>query len=769
MAISYMQCRHGFPTLQDDSLLEAAGRARTDVWVGWGREKGVPAHVSFVDTIDENELQKLPIPTIKFKGHRIIHLDVSFQDLVKGFFDFYNDFLQDSGKSSDPDIPHHTTHCLSIWKGCAVKRGFKYDPGADVKAERTGKVEQKRSQPVLGFAQPHSWCAEHLVTQDPFLFDKNCSGALTKRVFDRISYELKRALDIVSSPDADLEELLERADKERKRRRRRERGDRRRGDKGNGDGEEGKKRGENGSQSGQQSTNNQAPIATMATVAGLTAVQSQYEDPKEQPVQAASHSTLAEEAAAVEKHSTLDPQTTREPELDFIANTIRIEDENKKGRSRIDATSGNASDKANVGVHLEEADRTEQELVDKLSTTQLTEPTPHLEEIRQDESADGETIPVPKSLASVDTVYSADSIEWAPFRGDVFACGTYQIEKLEGTKKTPTRDDDNDDADEAPIDSSSPEIKRHGRVLIYQVTNQESSFAEIQRFDGPAVLDMKWSPNGAPQGHRLAIANAEGQVALHKWNEDKMGLVAQQTVQVEDSSILCLSLDWSHQLEPGHSTSIISSLSNGNLAHLVTDDDGSLQVDHVWHAHDYEPWITSWDLWQPDTIWSGGDDLKLKRWDIRAPMAPTFVNKQFEGGVTTIVSNPHVEHMLAVGSYDSNLRIFDARNPRTALQTIDVGGGIWRTKWHPSPHRKGDVLLACMHGGFNVVRLDDADKWLDGGDSAHTWSKIAHFDKHESIAYGVDWQRGIIDGTEEQDRLVASCSFYDHLMHMWRV
>lgn len=54
-----------------------------------------------------------------------------------------------------------------------------------------------------------------------------------------------------------------------------------------------------------------------------------------------------------------------------------------------------------------------------------------------------------------------------------------------------------------------------------------------------------------------------------------------------------------------NSTSIISSLSNGNLAHVVTDTDGSMTVDHTWHAHDYEPWITAWDLWQPDTVWSG--------------------------------------------------------------------------------------------------------------------------------------------------------------------
>jgi diphthamide biosynthesis protein 7 len=59
------------------------------------------------------------------------------------------------------------------------------------------------------------------------------------------------------------------------------------------------------------------------------------------------------------------------------------------------------------------------------------------------------------------------------------------------------------------------------------------------------------------------------------------------------------------------SNAIITSLSNGNLAHLVTDTDGSFTVEHAWHAHDYEPWITAWDLWQPDTVWSGKLDFNM--------------------------------------------------------------------------------------------------------------------------------------------------------------
>lgn len=50
---------------------------------------------------------------------------------------------------------------------------------------------------------------------------------------------------------------------------------------------------------------------------------------------------------------------------------------------------------------------------------------------------------------------------------------------------------------------------------------------------------------------------------------------------------------------------MIVSCSNGNLSHLVTDDTGELVVEQAWKAHDYEPWITAFDLWRPEVVWSG--------------------------------------------------------------------------------------------------------------------------------------------------------------------
>jgi diphthamide biosynthesis protein 7 len=183
---------------------------------------------------------------------------------------------------------------------------------------------------------------------------------------------------------------------------------------------------------------------------------------------------------------------------------------------------------------------------------------------------------------------------------------------------------------------------------------------------------------------------------------------------------------------------------------------GELEVSSSWAAHDYEPWITAWDSTGAHTVWSGGDDLRLKRWDVRAPFMPNYTNKNFEGGVTTIEPSPHDAHLLAVGSYDARLRVFDVRAPKVPLTEVECPGGIWRTRWHPEAERRGDILNACMQGGFAVVRLGIEEGQVDEGQVVKTFPG--------TLGYGADWCRRR-DGEES---VVATCSFYDHVMHVWK-
>jgi diphthamide biosynthesis protein 7 len=45
------------------------------------------------------------------------------------------------------------------------------------------------------------------------------------------------------------------------------------------------------------------------------------------------------------------------------------------------------------------------------------------------------------------------------------------------------------------------------------------------------------------------------------------------------------------------------------------------------------------------------------------------------------------------------------------------------------------------------------------------WDVITRFDEHEYLAHGLDWKYG---SAGNESILIASCSFYDHTMHLWR-
>lgn len=63
------------------------------------------------------------------------------------------------------------------------------------------------------------------------------------------------------------------------------------------------------------------------------------------------------------------------------------------------------------------------------------------------------------SLGSVDTVYSADSIEFSPVSPEIFVCGTYQLQQ---TKSEVVEEAGGEEP--AP----SPAARRLGRVLVYE-------------------------------------------------------------------------------------------------------------------------------------------------------------------------------------------------------------------------------------------------------------------------------------------------------------
>lgn len=68
------------------------------------------------------------------------------------------------------------------------------------------------------------------------------------------------------------------------------------------------------------------------------------------------------------------------------------------------------------------------------------------------------------------------------------------------------------------------------------------------------------------------------------------------------------------------------------------------------------------------------------------------------------------------------------------------------------------LLAACMHNGFQVLKTDAARGAV---------TQALHYGRHESLAYGVDWWRDA-RSLAAAAPVVGSCSFYDHVFHVWR-
>jgi len=118
---------------------------------------------------------------------------------------------------------------------------------------------------------------------------------------------------------------------------------------------------------------------------------------------------------------------------------------------------------------------------------------------------------------------------------------------------------------------------------------------------------------------------------------------------------------------------------------------------------------------------------------------------------STLESKPY---LVAVGSYDEHIRMWDSRAMGSPIYSgSSGGGGIWRLKWgNPNEPKYNQMMVAaCMHAGF---QLWDVSK----GELLHLET---YTEPHTSLAYGVDWI--VREGTP----LVACCSFYDHLFSLW--
>ncbi|KAK2837755.1 hypothetical protein Q5P01_014967 [Channa striata] len=420
-----------------------------------------------------------------------------------------------------------------------------------------------------------------------------------------------------------------------------------------------------------------------------------------------------------------------------------------------------------------------------------------------------------RSLQVFDTELSADTVEWCPVPSshNILACGTYQLHKGAGE------------------DDATP--SRTGRLYLFEFQHDgltSPPLTELQRIDTAAILDLKWCHVPVSGKALLGMAAATGELQLYSLLDTQEGSRSVQTLSSIEvgAGRLALSLDWSTGRMDSSDIRVVCSDSAGCVS-VISLAEGNLTALSQWKAHDFEAWISAFSYWDVQQVYSGGDDCKLKGWDLRVdPSCPTFTSKKHSMGVCSIHSSPHREHILATGSYDEHVLLWDGRNMRQPLSESAMGGGVWRLKWHPTNQHL--LLAACMHNDFHILNCQQV---LEGGGGA--CPVAASYILHNSLAYGADWSQLSLDkpascsptaaepkeiDTESRGHLriqyesptasfdtsleddaggyipecvavaptapaagnaldpeadspslsclLASCSFYDHMLHVWR-
>ncbi|KAJ2078330.1 hypothetical protein H4R24_004548 [Coemansia sp. RSA 988] len=365
-------------------------------------------------------------------------------------------------------------------------------------------------------------------------------------------------------------------------------------------------------------------------------------------------------------------------------------------------------------------------------------------------------IETPQSLASFDTEYCADSLEFCPYGNtQQFLVGTYQL-------LTP---DNEDSAQAGEVDqeiAKPSDSRRIGRVYVCEAVEDEEEqtfhIVERQRIQTSAVFDIKWSYQPVFGKQLAGVATADGLLTIYandgRSDLDQLAPVCATKEPTSDRS-MCCSLDWSNRLDSGDSPSIVTSHSDGNLQ-LLEVTESAISIESQWQAHDLEAWIAAFDYSNPAVIYSGGDDARLKGWDQRIGLSSNtsiFNLGRHQAGVCSIQSSLHRQHILATGSYDEHVFIWDKRSMRTPLAEHNVGGGVWRLKWHPED--PSALLVSAMYNGAHILDVSQNDIRF-----------AASFMDHTSITYGADWCQSRDDPSSGW--LAATCSFYDHIVHLWR-
>jgi diphthine methyl ester acylhydrolase len=213
---------------------------------------------------------------------------------------------------------------------------------------------------------------------------------------------------------------------------------------------------------------------------------------------------------------------------------------------------------------------------------------------------------------------------------------------------------------------------RLGKVAI---CDESSILFDIETASG--VLDIKF------RGSTLACALSSGHIVLYEYQDSNLRHIETVDPFADATEGLALSVCWESIHADDDNCSISNfaiSSENGSIQIYASADAGYRMARNIPRAHvlfdECVPaWITAYNVHDSNVLVSGGDDLAVRLWDVRSASPVFQSSKHFTAGVTSAQWHPHAKHchILAVGSYDGSVKVYDQRSMRVPLVDVQTG------------------------------------------------------------------------------------------------
>jgi histone-binding protein RBBP4 len=258
--------------------------------------------------------------------------------------------------------------------------------------------------------------------------------------------------------------------------------------------------------------------------------------------------------------------------------------------------------------------------------------------------------------------------------------------------------------DDAVIDQRAPQDKDNSENTPTAAQNYDEDRKEVGGFGHAATSSNTGNGNNNSSGivHNATIGKIEirmkichpGEVNRARYMPQNHFFVAtrgpQAEVYVFDLSkhpsfptqdglfypqITCLghtkegyAMGWS-PLKEGH-------LLSGSEDHTVclwdinqaTKRDGTVNAQTIFKGHTDVVEDVDWHAKDPNLVASVGDDASIRLWDLREAKATAVVEKAHDGDINCVAFNPRNEFILATGSADKTVGIWDVRNLKQYVQ-----------------------------------------------------------------------------------------------------